>query len=124
MPQYLRQSFPTYTHWIPALVIDLQSLILMARKYTKASRWSSHALTRVAKLSQLPGGTPPRQTSPRPFLSHIHNYYGCHKFELSKQKYEKVRLFPSNQGDQIGQIFAHWAIIYFGQFFYLKQPTF
>jgi hypothetical protein len=25
--------------------------------------------------------------------------------------------FPCNQGDQIGRIFARWAIVYFGQFF-------
>jgi hypothetical protein len=32
---------------------------------------------------------------------------------------------PSNQGDQIGRIFAHWAIVSFGQFFRKvekKQP--
>jgi hypothetical protein len=25
-----------------------------------------------------------------------------------------------DQGDQIGRIFAHWAIVYFGQFFFWK----
>jgi hypothetical protein len=27
----------------------------------------------------------------------------------------------ANQGDQIGRIFAHWVLVYFGQFFYYRS---
>jgi hypothetical protein len=34
--------------------------------------------------------------------------------------------FTYNQGDQIGRIFAYWAIVYFGQFYenYKRIPNF
>jgi sulfur relay (sulfurtransferase) DsrC/TusE family protein len=37
-----------------------------------------------------------------------------------------AQVFPLAQGEQIGRIFAHWAIVFFGQFFenYEGSPKF
>jgi hypothetical protein len=40
-----------------------------------------------------------------------------HKYLLSAKGFASSIFPPPYQGDQIGRIFAHWAVIYFGQFF-------
>jgi hypothetical protein len=36
--------------------------------------------------------------------------------EAAKKKFKMKFLSAARQGDQIGRIFAHWTIVYFGQF--------
>jgi hypothetical protein len=38
-------------------------------------------------------------------------------FTTSSEMANKTEFFARNQGDQIGRVFAHSAIIFFGQFF-------
>jgi hypothetical protein len=39
------------------------------------------------------------------------------KMEIKKYFFVSHAFFSYEQGDQIGRIFAHWAIVYFGQCF-------
>jgi hypothetical protein len=42
-------------------------------------------------------------------------------FDLIEMAVHTTKQSPDTQGDQIGRIFAHWAIIYFGQFLEKSQ---
>jgi tripartite-type tricarboxylate transporter receptor subunit TctC len=47
-----------------------------------------------------------------------------HRFESLQTKAFAALPTPQEQGVQIGRIFAHWVIIYFGHYFetYRKSP--
>jgi hypothetical protein len=58
--------------------------------------------------------------------SHYVHMYAAKNFKKSNFL-QKIGNYPVSQwvncgqGDQIGRIFAYWAIVYFGQFFYIQK---
>jgi hypothetical protein len=40
-----------------------------------------------------------------------------HHLQQRESLFFSANTQPDNQGDQIGRIFAYWAIVFFGQFF-------